>query len=285
MVVETCLTGCMITSDYSKWLPTIFIAVLSVVLILSGLYMLSRLLGKREWEALAKTELWQTANAVLWVAIIGSVATLLCSLACQMSGDEDPFLTAATYLGEMQNKLESAISALLEGAKETRLKTAYALSIFDVVVMPWEGCSVLANNYEQMAFMLSPFVGSLIFQRFVLMIVSGTAFTLLLPIGIILRIIPFAREAGAFVIALAVALYIVLPLTYVFAERATSTVTFQIESLGRECVDSSSVKTTFSSIGNALPQAVFFPALSMIITIAAARVLSKVFTYDFIEMG
>jgi hypothetical protein len=152
------------------------------------------------------------------------------------------------------------------------------------MVSPEEGCGYIANSLEQIAFMLAPFIGSLIIQKFALTIIAGTAFTLLLPVGIILRLIPFAREAGAFLIAIAVALYIVLPLTYVFAERATANIPLESASIN-SCDDIAAVKSMLSAIGNALPQAVFFPALSMIITIAAARVLSKVFTYDFLEMA
>jgi hypothetical protein len=262
-----------------------FIITISVVFILALLYMLSRLLNKREWEALAKTEMWQTANALIWVVVIGAFATLLCTFSCQASGDESPFTTAAAYLGSVQNNFETAVSTLLDTAKAMHIKSAYALSMFGTMVSPYEGCSVLANDYEQMSAIMAPFIGSVIIQRFALMTISGIAFTLLLPIGVILRLLPFAREAGASVIALAVGLYIVLPLTYVFAERATSSISIAVEAPSSwECIDQGAVKTTFSTIGNAFPQAVFFPALSMIITMAAIRVLSKIFMYDFLEM-
>lgn len=284
MVVETCLSGCVLTSDYSRWIPIALIATLTVVLILAALFMLSRLLNKREWEALAKTELWSTANALIWVVIIASVATLLCSLSCQINGDESPFTTAISYVADVQGALEKSSDNLINGAKDIRINKAYAYSLFDAMVSPEEGCGYIANSLEQIAFMLAPFIGSLIIQKFALTIIAGTAFTLLLPVGIILRLIPFAREAGAFLIAIAVALYIVLPLTYVFAERATANIPLESASIN-SCDDIAAVKSMLSAIGNALPQAVFFPALSMIITIAAARVLSKVFTYDFLEMA
>jgi hypothetical protein len=132
---------------------------------------------------------------------------------------------------------------------------------------------------------------------------------MILPVGLILRISPFGREAGAFLMAVAISLYIIFPLTFVFAEKATSMIISKdpsyainvddislpslntamenegFKSLGFpypfDCAEFAPMEKLLKLVGNMLPQAVFFPALSMIITLASARVLSKVFMYDF----
>ena len=283
-VTETCMTGCTLASDYINWVPIVGIVILSVLLLLAIIYMLSRLFSKKEWEALAKTELTQTFAAVIWVVIIAAFATFACSVACSLTKDTNPFTTSLDYLNNIHSILEGRINELLEIAKDIRIKTAKMYWLPGVAIKPWDGCSVIANNLESFTAILAPFIGSILVQQYALSLVQNLAFTVILPIGIILRIIPFAREMGASLIALAVALYIVLPLTYVFADNAMSTVTIStkaIESPGQDCVNKDKAREMFEAIGYTFPQAVFFPALSMIITIACARSLSKVFMYDF----
>jgi hypothetical protein len=281
---ETCMTGCTLASDYVSWVPIVGIVILSVLLLLAIIYMLSRLFNKREWEALAKTELTQTFAAVIWIVIIAAFAAFTCSVACSITKDTNPFTTSLDYLNNLRGILESRINELLVVAKDIRIKTAIMYWLPGVAIKPFDGCAVIANNLESFTAILAPFIGSIMVQQYALSLAQNLAFTVILPIGIILRIIPYAREIGAFLIALAVALYIVLPLTYVFADKAMSTVTLSaktIESPGQDCVDPGKAKEIFETIGYTLPQAVFFPSLSMIITIAFARSLSKVFMYDF----
>jgi hypothetical protein len=283
---ETCMTGCSIASDYVSWMPIIAIAILAVFLLLAIIFMISRVFGRKEWEALAKTELTQTISASIWVIIITAFAMTSCSVACSMTKDENPFTTSLGYLSGIRGTLESYMNQMIDIARDIRVKAATAYWLPGVSVRPYEGCATIANNFETMSMMFAPFIGSILVQQYALSIVQNLAFAVLLPIGVILRIIPYARELGAFLIALAVALYIILPLTYVFASKAMSTVslpTISLQSPGTDCISQSKAKEVFDSIGYTLPQAVFFPTLSMIITIACARSLSKVFMYEFQE--
>jgi hypothetical protein len=66
----------------------------------------------------------------------------------------------------------------------------------------------IANNYTWLAL-------AIYFQINFLKWVETSMFTVYLPIGIILRIFPWTRGAGAVLIALAIGLYIVYPLLFV----------------------------------------------------------------------
>jgi hypothetical protein len=67
----------------------------------------------------------------------------------------------------------------------------------------------LANNYTWLAL-------AVYFQIHFLQWIEASMFTVYLPLGIILRILPWTRGAGGLLIALAIGLYLVYPMMFVF---------------------------------------------------------------------
>lgn len=59
-------------------------------------------------------------------------------------------------------------------------------------------------------------------QQILMCLVKNAAFHLLLPIGIVLRAIPFLRRTGSAIMALAIGLYLVFPLTFLLNEKMVS---------------------------------------------------------------
>jgi hypothetical protein len=262
---------------------------------ISLLYMIGRAMEKREWEALARTELYQFFIALIWVFVIYTAFIgFACSTSCAVAGG-NPYTVAMNYLQSTKSSLEDEVVNLLSLAKSTRWDSAVMQIVFPgtscwsgACVTMGAGCASIADNYETIATLLIPLVGSLAVQQLALIVISAISFNILLPIGVLVRLIPGLRSTGAFLIAIAVAMYIVFPLTYVFAYKASAAASAAVISMplpGDEnafgCEKAYPVVKALQEIGKMLPQAVFFPALSMIITIGAARVLSKVFMYDF----
>jgi hypothetical protein len=284
---------CAIGSEYLDWMPLAYGMVLTLLLGLSIGFMVSRAMGRRDWESTIKIELYHLLSVVVWLVIINAIASTACVGSCIITKDENPFGTATSYLSDLRGTLETNINNLFSIAKDIRTKSAIMLQLLNAFVSPWTGCTAVADNYERFAIMMSPITGSLIVQQYALIIINNIAFQLLLPLGVILRIIPPLRESGAFVMALALALYIVFPLTYVFAMIATqglssseisaTSVGTNTAGLGTDCTDLKDILPIFRAVGNGLPQAIFFPSLSMIITLGAARAMSKVFSHDFLE--
>jgi len=289
--INACLDAlktCAVSAEYIDWFSAVALIVTIIIGSIGILFAISRLMGRRDWEAFARVELYHTGVAILWVVLIATAATASCSITCVVIDEENPFLAASNYLSSVSLRLQETSENLFDLSKEIRLASALNVGLLDVFSNPWAGCAVIAESYETLAVMLTPFVGSLIFQQYVLIAINNIAFQLLLPVGIILRLIPFTRESGAAIMGLAFALYIVLPLTYVFAAKATSTVIPPISEIGNpglDCGNPGMVGRIMKNIGNTIPQAVFFPALSMILTIATAKSLSRVFNYDFQELG
>jgi len=62
-------------------------------------------------------------------------------------------------------------------------------------------------------------IGLMTAQRWFLDLIARTAFTIFLPLGILLRTFTFSRGIGAFFIAIAISFYIVYPLTFLFDQK------------------------------------------------------------------
>jgi hypothetical protein len=296
--VEQCMAGCN-APIYTNWLYYIVTIAAIVFAIIAIVYMVGRMLNKPDYEALAKLELWQTLNALIWVFIIVlPFVTLSCRATCY-AAKGNPYEIAQDYVSNLKDKIEDHIVKLISKAKEIRYVSGIQILIppstncFEgACAFIYAGCGTLADNYESLALFLYPFLGSLVVQQLALVTFS-ILFSIILPIGLILRLIPRLREAGAFLIALALAIFIVFPLTYVFAKKATQLGLAEVPSFSYNwdiaCKFFGYGGSGFKDfvkymyeIGKILPQAVFFPALSTIITLASARAMSKIFLYDFI---
>ncbi len=284
--LPTCLRTCTLASEYnSTWTPIVGGLIIIVFLGISILFMISRAMNRRDWEAMARLELYHLSVAVIWVTIIGIAANLTCSIVCSITDEESPFTSAINYAANVNAKLSTLFQNLYEKAKTIRIETSYYFAVANLLFSPRSGCENIANVYENFAFMLSPFIASMMAQQYALILISQIAFQFILPIGIILRLIPGFKDAAAYLIGIAFALYIVLPLTYIIAEKSTEGLSITlIDNDGFDCLSVNEIQIIMNDIGILLPQAVFFPALSSIITIGAARALADVFKYDFAEL-
>jgi len=289
----TCMgDACSVTAEYFSWMPSIALLITIVFFFLATGYILSRALGRRDLEALIRAEIYQTVVATVWVIAVAGLAYTTCSIACAVAGGENPFNQAVQYVSDVQANMGSSIVYLIGYAQNMRIKGAVlldsGLGFGTVYSRPTAGCSEIANSIESISSVLTTFTGSLVVQQMALSFIYTSAFTILLPIGFILRILPFFRETGALLIGLALALYVVFPLTYVFADRATvglrGTYITALPSAGLLCTDIAPIRDALNIVGFGLVQAAFFPTLSMIITLGSARALSKVFMYDFQEL-
>jgi len=62
-------------------------------------------------------------------------------------------------------------------------------------------------------------IGVITAQRWFLDLIARTAFTIFLPLGILLRTFSFTRGLGAFFIAIAISFYLVYPLTFILDQK------------------------------------------------------------------
>lgn len=186
---------------------------------------------------------------------------------------------------------------------------------FKVPIMP--GMEVIERAIDIIQMLMTPFGASLMVQQIGLQIIKATSLLYLLPAGLLLRLFPPTREAGSFMMATAFAFYFVLPFTYIINAQVMGQLYFAtygynmcggFDSSGGEWLqnfqiyDATVAQTlpinpaSISSLNSRFPynltalldpvehlsfiavQAVFLPALSMVLVVTFIRTVMKFFS-------
>ncbi len=290
--------GCSVSEDYLSWTAIIGLLIIMSFFIISLVYMLSQFFKRPDWAVWAKSELWQTIAACIIVGLILSFTGTACMISESLAGG-DPFYISDRYLHyTLWNRLVPAVNNLFQLSFKAQKLSVFTLGLIScsegICFQPFAGLGTLSYSLETMASIITPFGASLLFQKLFLQFVKDIAFTIILPIGFILKVFPFTREAGAFLIAAAVAFYVVFPLTYVFNSTIMREVMYDpmvanwcqkglvgwgggLSGLG------SGACQALNTVGQVLPQAAFLPALNLVITISFMQTLSKILARDYQE--
>jgi hypothetical protein len=212
---------CNFGSEYvSGWAPVSLLVILTVITVLSLLYSLSPFLGVygRKLKIQLKEEFVQ---AVISIFLISSIFVIL-KLFCDISSG-DPFQQSEGFL---QRLLIKGINLYVEGyLYEVRfliLGTLFenvpplqvglqsgGLACGGVTSTPFINLLVTVDTIINGFITIS--YASIYFILLVLAFAREYAFSVILPIGIICRVIPQTRRAADFFIALSIGLYIFLP--------------------------------------------------------------------------
>jgi hypothetical protein len=170
--------------------------------------------------------------------------------------------------------------------------------------------SPLLSQIQSAVQALSAAAVSVTVQASVLAFIAVSALTIILPLGLILRSFYPTRKTGGFLIALAICLYVVFPLTYVMnatisnsylmaanetgssaVAMTTEGITSSVTSLANQGLNNASVLSLiggfgswiasllngiFSDVGNFIVYAFIMPAFSLVITGISVRELSRI---------
>ncbi|MEM3030129.1 MAG: hypothetical protein QXH27_00185 [Candidatus Micrarchaeia archaeon] len=301
------------TLSYCAPLPgigdTVAVAMLIVFMFVGGVYMVAPLFARPGWQAWAKEEFFQVLLTLFLLANAAFFSSLACQLSLQLAGG-NPFDIADKYLTELVwTQAVPTMMELFALAYEANVIGQYAVQIgptaWGFSYAPLAGLKGLANNINLLENILGPLLSSLLLQQVLLQFIQATMFQIVLPAGILLRGISFTRDAGAFLMAAAFGFYVVFPLTYVMNAMVADVIWSDINDpsakLGlfglcsvpldpgtpanpgdvsrfgifsyfdprRQC-------KAFLTISHVIPQAVFLPALSMVITTTFIKATVKV---------
>ena len=214
-------------------IENIYKQVLAAIIVLVTLIVLITYLGARvfripEWEAYLSIELSDLFTSLLVVLFVFGLFYASTEFAnelikssgiAKISNAKSAPQAAALLLGGIIKDVEDArvdmytiqmCSSLLnlfhKRTGESALNTTYK------VLPGLEGIISTAGIIASSLIMLE---GSLKAQLFLIQIIDATTLFLLMPAGAILRFFPPTKDAGSFLLAVAIGLQIVFPLTYV----------------------------------------------------------------------
>ena len=275
------------------------LAIMLTVVLISLVYMASQISQSEKLEVWAKDELFQLLISILLVTLVAGLAIGACEFSKTYMGwvtgqtryeNVSPFLNAYKYLDSLINRqgLSLAKNIVKSGINEQLKGTKY---IFWGLPLTG-GCGIAyeasrkarASQKELMVDLMMPAMVSLELQKNLLMFAETIGMAVLLPFAVVLRIIPFTRDAGNFLIALSLGVYVVLPATYVLNGYAAVEITSGMACNDNDCNDPQTVtgaicdplfRQDLCNIGSIIPQAILLPNVSIIILTAFVMGFNK----------
>ncbi|NYZ78995.1 hypothetical protein H0N99_02505 [Candidatus Micrarchaeota archaeon] len=302
---------CCISGEWESggWINLVFIGLSLIFLSFSLIYMLSKIFSKPEWAVWIKDEFYQAIISVAIVVLLVVVISAVCSIFTNVAG-ADPFVIAHTYLnGLVWDKTINLATRAFQDSLICQLAAAYKTHVgsksLGTTYQQSIGLRTVATNFD---FLYTLFVGlsaSLMVQDIGLSIIQAFAFRIMLPLGILFRVFPFLRRAGATFIALALGLYIVYPLCFVMNQMVVNAVmkdpvmsaSFISSSAGLPVVEGFAlaiispflpwalidIVLLLQEVAKLLPQAIFLPTLNLVITLTFVKNASRVLSQNFGE--
>ena len=190
------------------------------------IYMIGQFVNSPRWIAIGKDTLFQAFYTlfllVFFVFIYETFSTVLINLFSSYIGydlvSDDPFEIAKRFLVWIYLELSTLLMLIFQGSfmVETILKNIIVVESNTIpITVRFSDLAAFLNLVINMAMgilMTSFFINS--FQILLLSFVEDSLLRIILPIGVILRFLPFSRKAGSILIAIALGTYIISPLVY-----------------------------------------------------------------------
>lgn len=286
--------------------PIVFTSFALMVFMLALFYMAANFFRKSEYESYVSIEMHQLLVSLLIFITIFGATCFASGLSDRFAGD-DSFGIAREYLNTISNKValpeiirleKQKIGAQIMGSLSMR----WGLAIWGTTMPTFPAFVLVERVIEFLLMLMTPFVASLMVQQVGLEIIRATAIPFVLPAGVVLRIFPPTRDAGAFLIVASIAFGIIFPFTYVMhsaivyrmlqfdagsTESAQSllgttypNLIYSVNEGGMWDADGG-LLSPMRTLSYLLLQAVFLPALSMSLTIAFIKGTLKFMSQKF----
>jgi len=324
---QAAVSAAWTTGAGAIWQQAAGIAVLISIFLVTLAYMLSIILDLPEMKKWAKGEFLQAmASAMLVAGLIfftGFVSSEVAAITQELANNNpvlsavpagaiepgNPFSLSHFYLNSTIKCLRSyyvktfRVSMVIEALESISI-TAYGVH----AISGWP-FSFFSNMTHQITKTSTWLLIANYFQRHLLYFISDTMFTIFLPLGVVLRVLPYTRGAGAFLMGLAIGLYLVYPFSYalilsVAAQHDLLTcVEYNVEMLREQCASQEGIARMgfmwsakhegiigyLTSLGRLMPfmfmEAYIYPLVALTITFTAVKQLSDLLGANVAEIA
>ncbi len=215
----------LVPMAFAAWQSVAGVAIMISLGIVAAIYMVGKGFGINELQMMGKEEMFQLiATGILVVVLVSSDGLLNAISTSDVFSEGQPTMqtNAMAMLDNTIGEMGSILSTIqnndknnqVEGSKSSQcsiMGTGYSVS----------GCggySMLASPMSMAGGIVGFSIGELSAVHRLIQISNEYAFSLLLPLGIVLRTIKLTRGAGGLLIALAISLHIMLPAGIIFSE-------------------------------------------------------------------
>jgi hypothetical protein len=304
------LLSAMCTPDSVVGLMGVMVGagIATMVSLLALFYMAAQFFKKPEYEAFVSIETYQLiVSAILFATIFTTscfAEQITSAFSSSLSGTSgDAFDVAGNYINYVTNEVALQAIKKLQGLLLFSqwigsVTLRYGASVWGVSMPAFPSFIVIERVVEFLLMLVSPFTASLIVQQVGLQVIKATMLPFVLPMGVVLRIFPPTRDAGSFLIATALAFQVIFPFTYVMhaqivqgvlipdAYATEKNVSDVMKNHGFTSLTAfvsenglfdvtSMMFSPILSLSFLLLQAIFLPALSMLLTVAFIKSFNK----------
>lgn len=184
------------------------------------LYVLSRLSSNDEWRNNYNIEMKQLLLSVLLYISIFSIANVVNLIYSIYFAGFDMFDYISIQLINILKNLHTFASHLTITGSIMKLtgeftNIGYPHGAYGSArVVAYLGIDIISGAIFQIRDIMFIATGGLVVQSILMDLIKNLALTVILPIGIVLRILPIFRQFGNEIIGLSIASYLILPLIY-----------------------------------------------------------------------
>lgn len=283
-------------------LPMVGTSLALMALLLALFWMAAQFFRKPEYESFVSIEIYQLVISAVLLSVIFGFACFSSQLSDSFAGG-DTFDIARSYLSQISNGVALKTVLALEAGKLFAqywgsLSFRWGLSVWGIMVPGFPSMVLIERVIDFLLLLTLPFMASLMVQMAGLEIIRGIMLPFVLPAGAVLRIFPPTRDAGTFLMASAIGFQIVFPYTYVMHSAIVTSMMEKDFQNNPESMEELLSGTGYGGLmewnidfglfdssrllfgplramSYLLLQALFLPALSMILTVAFIKNLAK----------
>lgn len=212
--------------DAPAWLPTAILAGFTSIIILALIYMAGQGFNLEDMKFLAKEELYQVVvTFILIVSLQGSLTFLDVVSGSIYPGQTLHQAALSSVSDEIDNQnaiFDNLYSFSVQAGKESSRSFFCSLHGLGYSVSPCSSYRALISPVSMAFQAISLSLTELSSLKTLLLFSQKYGFAVLLPAGLLFRTLKFTRGAGGVLIGFAVAIYIFLPMGYLFMNELHS---------------------------------------------------------------
>ncbi len=215
----------LVSASFAAWQDTAALAILTSLILVAVVYMIGFGFGVDALTALAKDEVYQLIALAIMIAVFYGANSFIDGLSTNSDltqGAPTLQLAALDSLNTSITDLSSAYDDVRAVDKNAGIQGSQMLSCnlqgIGYSVSGCGGFSMLAGPFSLAGTIMGFALGELNAAYRLIDIAVNYGLNLILPLGIVLRTFRFTRGAGGFLIALAISLYLLLPMGIVFVD-------------------------------------------------------------------
>lgn len=256
-------------------------AIMLSVVIVALAYMFGKATSNAELLVFSKDELFHLFMTVLIVISIIGIFEGSCHFFGSFFGTQGALTISKMYSESLVVKGKALVSSMLKSEVTEKFNGAELVGYMMPILggeMAFKASYHTASErqYEILADMVTVGYVSAGLQFYIIYFLQSFVFPVLLPFGLLLRALPFVREAGNAVLAIVFSLLIILPVAYAVNASATDVDLDYCDSDDERVLQDCDALSGWGGISSYLFQTIFLPNLAMVVFIAGASAMVKV---------